>query len=229
MTRIKSQDLKPGKTRNNRTPLNQALEQAKVVASPQVWEVYEEAVARLAEPTYGPGANLFGRMRSMPRADACSYTWQTICAMIDGADKERTYEHIDMEPDYQRPIVWTEAQQSAFVGHLLDGGECPKIYIQQYRQRHDLPSEIVDGKQRLTSIYRWMRGDIPAVCADGAVIWFKDTDVVDRRALKMELHMIDLPRAERLNFYLRLNRGGTVHTSEEIGRVREMLARETAT
>jgi len=33
-------------------------------------------------------------------------------------------------------------------------------------------------------------------------------------------------RADRLRLYLRLNRGGTIHTDDEIERVRAMLAAE---
>ena len=110
-----------------------------------------------------------------------------------------------------------------FVGHLLDGGECPKIYINQRRDVHDVPSEIIDGKQRLTAIYRWVKGEIPAVCSDGATIWYRDTNAIDRRSLWLELWMVDLPVADRLRFYLRLNRGGTVHTRDEIAKVEAML------
>lgn len=37
---------------------------------------------------------------------------------------------------------------------------------------------------------------------------------------------VDLPRAARLRFYLRLNRGGTVHTYDELYRVERLLAEE---
>ena len=62
---------------------------------------------------------------------------------------------------------------------------------------------------------------------DGRRIAFADTNEVDRRFLpSVKIAFIDLPRVERLRFYLKLNRGGTVHTDEEIDRVRALITAE---
>jgi HNH endonuclease len=92
----------------------------------------------------------------------------------------------------------------------------------------DMPSEVIDGKQRLTAIWRWMKDQIPAELSDGTMIWYHDTNEVDRRGLDSLITYTDISRVERLRFYLKINRGGTVHSEAEIGKVREMLAAETA-
>ena len=89
-----------------------------------------------------------------------------------------------------------------------------------------MPMEIIDGKQRLQAIARWMRDEIPALCHDGTLIWYHDTSIPERRSLMLRLYYVDLPRAARLRFYLRLNRGGSVHTDAEITRVEALLAAE---
>jgi hypothetical protein len=89
------------------------------------------------------------------------------------------------------------------------------------------PSEVLDGKQRLSAMMAWLLGEIPAVCVDGSEIWYRDTNEVDRRQLPLvRLTFVDLPLVERLTFYLKLNRGGTPHTDEEIARVRAKLEAE---
>lgn len=142
---------------------------------------------------------------------------------------------LDLCPDYQRGYVWTDKQASRFVGHWLEGGETPRILVQRYESEKNvppgvewwtLPAEVIDGQQRLRSIYRWVKGEIKAEISDGRRWAYRDTNEIDRFGLDVVLTYVDMPRAERLAFYVRLNRGGTVHTEEEIQRVREMLAKE---
>lgn len=183
----------------------------------------------------GPGCDLRTRMRSMPRTESCDYPWSYILNMVLGS-ATAVYDRINMDPDYQRGHVWIDRQASLFLGHVLDGGDIPKIYLQRYDSQANvgpgedylrMPMEIIDGKQRLQAIARWMRDEIPALCHDSTVIWYRDTSIPERRSLMLRLYYVDLPRAARLRFYLRLNRGGSVHTDGEIARVEALLAAET--
>ena len=182
----------------------------------------------------GPGVNLAERSRRHPRFGTCSYPWETIQQMVEG---RHSAERLDLSPDYQRGAVWTRQQQREFVGFLLDGGECPKIVIQRYESGQNapagheddyfqLPAEVIDGQQRLRALCAWLRGEIDALTPEGDALWFRDTNEIDRRGLMLVLHYVDLPRIERLRYYIKLNRGGTVHTEQEIARVRALLAAE---
>lgn len=182
----------------------------------------------------GKGIGLYERNRRNPTFGTCDYPWDTILAMVEG-----TYEHqkFDLNPDYQRGAVWTERQQQEFVGFLLDGGDCHKIVVQRYETAknapathkdtyYELPAEVVDGQQRLRAVCAWLRGKICAITPEGDRLWFKDTNEVDRRGLMLKIHYVDLPRVERLRFYIKLNRGGTVHTEQEIVHVQALLDAE---
>lgn len=179
----------------------------------------------------GQGINYAERSRRNPRFGTCSYPWDAIQRMVEGRSAER----FDLNPDYQRGPVWTVQQEREFVGFLLDGGECPKIVVQRYESQrnapagHDyykLPLEVIDGQQRLRAICAWMRGKIDALTPEGDSLWFEDSNEVDRRGLLLTIYYVDLPRVERLRYYIKLNQGGTVHTRQEIDRVRELLAAE---
>ena len=72
---------------------------------------------------------------------------------------------------------------------------------------------------------RWLDGEIPADMDNGDLVWYRDLNEVERRGLPMiKISYVDLTRKERLQFYVRLNRGGTIHSEAEIQRVRDLLA-----
>lgn len=128
-----------------------------------------------------------------------------------------------LDPDYQRDHVWTDRQRVLFMGHLLENGRMPLIFLQD-----GAPYEVIDGKQRLTACLKFLDGEIPAELSDGRLLWWKDFNEIDRRcAPEVKCAIVRLPdRAAVLRFYLKLNRGGTVHTDAEIERVRQLLAAE---
>ncbi len=95
----------------------------------------------------------------------------------------------DINPDYQRDHVWTLEQQEAFVGHMLEGGAAPLVIVNRRavggRSSTDykLVDEVVDGKQRLTALYLWRKGQIDGVLTDGRRINYNDLDTDARRVL----------------------------------------------
>lgn len=136
---------------------------------------------------------------------------------------------IDLDPDFQRGHVWTEAQQVRFVEFILRGGQSGKLILfNQPSWRHgeireDEPMQLVDGKQRLTAARRFMANEIRAF---GTLL-----GEFQERRLPLNVHfdfkVNDLKtRAEVLQWYLDLNDGGVVHAASEIDRVRRLLERE---
>jgi hypothetical protein len=148
---------------------------------------------------------------------------------IQGRDGEPGW---NLSPDYQRDHVWTQRQKELFVGHYLEGGLIPPIYVQRYEGPQHfpegglegwlaLPCEVIDGKQRLQALLDWIEGKIEAEVTCGDRIKWSDLDIVDKRGLPDV--KVDLSRIDRLRFYLRLNRGGSIHTDAEIDKVRSLL------
>lgn len=146
---------------------------------------------------------------------------------------------INLSPDYQRDYVWTDEQASLFIGHMLSGGVTGYIIVQRSpiaRSGSIVPDEVIDGQQRLRSVHRWMKGEIPAILTDGSSFFVHDLDEDSSWSIKgswitgprFDVGYVSLSRADRLRLYLRLNRGGTVHTNEEIDRVRELLEAEVS-
>lgn len=70
---------------------------------------------------------------------------------------------IDDDPAYQREgSVWSLDKQQLFIDSLLNGYDVPKIYLHDLRGKH--PTKVytvVDGKQRLTTIWRFLTDQFP--------------------------------------------------------------------
>ena len=142
---------------------------------------------------------------------------------------------LDMDPDFQRIHVWTETQQVRFVEHLLRGGNtgkdilfnCPgwdKTSEANFADGKFLDFVLVDGKQRLEALRRFFANEITAFG-----YYRKDITGIPRCFTGLKFHVNGLQtRAEVLQWYLDFNTGGTIHTEDEITRVRALLAAELA-
>lgn len=66
---------------------------------------------------------------------------------------------IDDDPTYQRAgEIWSIGQRQLFIDSLLNGYDVPKIYLHDLRGQH--PTKVyavVDGKQRLTTLWSFVR------------------------------------------------------------------------
>jgi hypothetical protein len=136
---------------------------------------------------------------------------------------------IDLDPDYQREYVWTPDQKRNFVGAMLEQPRIiPPIWLNWDEDKTGC--QVVDGKQRINACLGWLAGDFAAHCPCGTKVYVRELGEVDRRNLGMNVVMdwnfIQLDRTGVLDFYLRLNSGGTVHRESELSRVRAMLKKE---
>lgn len=138
------------------------------------------------------------------------------------------YGNLDLDPDFQREHVWDEVKQIRYVEYILKGGKSSRdiFFNQPYwpsvKLSHRL--ELVDGKQRLEAVRKFLRNDLPIFGG------YKITDFDGRPSISdasFKFHVNDLPQRKMvLQWYLDLNDGGVVHTDEELNKVRQMLFEE---
>lgn len=137
---------------------------------------------------------------------------------------------LDVSPDFQRGNVWTRQQQVRFMEYFLKGGTSGlDIYCNSPTWQHgDLSPEnketwfvLVDGKQRIEAALAFLNNEYPIF--DGA--YFRDFEDNPRLAQgTFRWHVNDLKtREEVLQWYLDLNTGGTVHSDDELDKVRAFL------
>ena len=135
---------------------------------------------------------------------------------------------IDLDPDFQRPHVWTRAQQEAFIEHVLRGGRNTVI---RWNSTHWTEAAgkseviLVDGKQRVTAARLFLAGEIRAF--GQRVNEYRDNlpFTAQLQFLVNELQT----RREILEWYLEINEGNVAHSPEALAHVRTLLNQEQAT
>jgi hypothetical protein len=148
-------------------------------------------------------------------------SWTYIEDWINRQSKQ----NLELNPDFQRGHVWTEAQQIAYVEFSLRGGKGSQElkfncigWLDDYRG----PFVLVDGKQRLTAVLKFINNDLPAFGT-----YYKDFVGVLKDCYEFIVCVNNLhTRKEVLQWYLELNSGGVVHTEEELKRVQKLLELE---
>ncbi len=132
---------------------------------------------------------------------------------------------LDLDPEFQRGHVWTEKQQRAYVEFCLQGGTGSNIIrfnCAGWQNDYRGPFVLVDGKQRLEAVRRFLRNEI-----DAFGYLYKEFE--DRLPFDVGFvfQIADLKRYEDvLCWYLEINTGGVVHTEEELSKVVAMLSKE---
>lgn len=135
-------------------------------------------------------------------------------------------QELDLDPDFQRGHVWSEQQQIRYVEFILRGGMSGKDIFTNHPNWHratlEGPFVLVDGKQRIAAVRRFLADEIP-------VFGSRYSEYEDRLPLQARFtwHVNDLAtRAEVLRWYLEINFAGTPHTPEELARVEALLVAE---
>ncbi|CAL1701770.1 unnamed protein product [Somion occarium] len=82
---------------------------------------------------------------------------------------------INLDPEYQRGVVWADSKQSYLIDSLFRNYYIPPIIFAVTRTSDGLETRVcIDGKQRLTSIMKFMEGEICHKDSyTGERLWFK--------------------------------------------------------
>ena len=130
---------------------------------------------------------------------------------------------LDLDPDFQRGHVWTESQQIAFVEFILRGGTGSgeiKFNCKGWMGNYEGPFVIVDGKQRLEAVRKFLRNELKAF----GTLYQDFTGCLPSHAeLIFSVNNLNT-RKEVLIWYLEMNSGGTPHSNEELEKVQKLLS-----
>ncbi len=74
----------------------------------------------------------------------------TICAWKD---------RIDPTPDYQRPPAWSTKQKQLLIDSILREFDIPKMYWRAVERDDGVKYEVIDGQQRLRTIWEYRAGE----------------------------------------------------------------------
>ncbi len=82
--------------------------------------------------------------RPFPLATLCSYE-----------------KRIDPTPDYQRPPAWSRKQKQLLLDTILREYDIPKMYWRAVKRTDGIEYEVVDGQQRIRTIWEFRGGQFP--------------------------------------------------------------------
>lgn len=125
-----------------------------------------------------------------------------------------------LDPDFQRGFVWDPKKQSRLIESILMRIPLPVFYVAEDSQGRLI---VVDGRQRLTTLHRFLRGKLTLDLEDRPELHttkFDDLDVrLQNRVEDCQLHfyIIDhaVPERARLDIFERVN-GGEVLTRQQM-------------
>ncbi|KDQ21471.1 hypothetical protein BOTBODRAFT_25916 [Botryobasidium botryosum FD-172 SS1] len=85
---------------------------------------------------------------------------------------------IDLNPDYQRDVVWPESKQIGLIDSLFRNYHIPAVIFAMTRSEDGEEYRVcLDGKQRLTSIQKFIDGQIPHRDAStGKKYWYTKSE-----------------------------------------------------
>jgi uncharacterized protein with ParB-like and HNH nuclease domain len=154
----------------------------------------------------------------------CNYDLKSLVRAIE----EWKEEGLQLNPDFQRGHVWTEDQQIKYMEFVLKGGKTARVVYLNHDgwDTGNKPSKdgfvCVDGLQRITAIQKFINNEIKVFGH-----YFNEYEDSVRLTNDIRVNVNSLKtRKEVLQWYLEFNAGGTIHTEEEINRVKKLLEEE---
>lgn len=134
---------------------------------------------------------------------------------------------LDLNAEYQREYVWGEVQQQELLRSIMMG--LPLSAVSVVKEDDVFVYEVVDGKQRLTTLDLFFNDQI-GVEIDGEMVLFSELNQAEQSAfLNTSLPMIRLKKAskiERIRYFMNINFAGVPQSEEHHNKVIELLAKE---
>ena len=151
---------------------------------------------------------------------------------------------INVEEEYQRGKVWSTPQQALLIDSILRGFDIPKIYIHKMPPGTPYLFSVIDGKQRLTAIWRFFSDAFRLLQSDdfpslGNLSGMRWSDLPPEAQDELQFANISVSKIEQADreeireLFLRLQRGERLNSAEKRnamdGPVREFVLERLAT
>lgn len=86
--------------------------------------------------------------------------WESYSHPISDVRDWNKNNHLELQPDFQRNVVWTKAAQIMLIDTILRGIPIPKVYIKSIVINEETYRIVVDGQQRLTAILNFIKDEL---------------------------------------------------------------------
>lgn len=139
------------------------------------------------------------------------------------------YFGIDMNPEYQRELVWKKKQKIEFIKAIFDERiDLGKMVFLDQKFNIEKPTHIIlDGKQRLNTILEFYLNKIPLI-KNGKEYYYTDhKDAIDivffHRTISVAIVTEEVTTEDILELFLAINNTGTPMSKKDISKVELQL------
>ena len=139
---------------------------------------------------------------------------------------------LDLNAYYQRSYVWEEKEQQEFLYSVFNNLPLGTIAIidKDTYMEGDPNYEVVDGKQRITTILLYLNNNIPYKTEEGDY-YFKDLDVSTSRQLRgrsMPYQCLyhGMTEKDKLEYFYRINFTGVPQSEAHMEKVLGLLGEQ---
>ena len=133
---------------------------------------------------------------------------------------------INVEEEYQRGKVWSTPQQALLIDSILRGFDIPKIYVHKMPPGAPYLFNVIDGKQRLTAIWRFFSNDFKLLQSDdfpglGNLSGMRWSDLPPEAKDELQFTNISVSKIEQADpdevreLFLRLQKGERLNSAEK--------------
>ena len=130
---------------------------------------------------------------------------------------------VEMDPPYQRGLVWEEEDKVKLIESLFNQVDIGKFVFRKMPYKDNAPSyEIVDGKQRLSALLEFMADGFAYRGKTWSQLSKGDRGYIDSYPVSYAQLAETLTDKEVMDTFVRLNTGGKPVDEEHLERVAEM-------
>ena len=151
------------------------------------------------------------------------------------------YEDDGFIPAFQRDLVWTLEQKQNLILSILDNIPIGIFYTNRVNMldrdgnglntMRNLDTILYDGQQRFTAIKEFLAGEFP-IPYNSESLYVHDFDKSLKNHILQSLVQVAETSFENyeelVNYYIKINCGGTFHTQEDIQKALDALANKEA-
>lgn len=131
---------------------------------------------------------------------------------------------VDMSPNYQRELVWTDSQKTALLDSIFNNIEIGKFtFIQKdYYPGRIFYYEILDGKQRLSTLKDYYEDRFPWRGCLFSQLSFADAHHFTEFPI-IQGEVSDITEQQILRLFIKMNTSGTPVSQEHLDKIKSMI------
>ncbi|HHG9960346.1 TPA: DUF262 domain-containing protein [Yersinia enterocolitica] len=124
------------------------------------------------------------------------------------------------DADYQRAYVWGEEEQQAFLHTVVSGFPVGHVAIAKtpdWCEKEEAFLEVVDGKQRLTTLKLFITNEIPIIIDGQRILWrelSRPEQLAFGHTSMPALILDDASRDDLLSYFIAVNFTGVPQSDE---------------